>query len=131
AETIKMELGSADPLDSCLSFDVRGRDLISGLPRTVAVTDSEIREALKEAVTLIVDAIRAALERIPPELSGDLSERGIVLTGGSAMLKNLDRKIRAETGLPLSIAGDPFASVVLGAGKIMADFKHLRRVCVN
>ncbi|MGH9782955.1 MAG: rod shape-determining protein, partial [Terriglobia bacterium] len=128
AEQIKIEIGSAFPLDRPLSMEVKGRDLIEGIPKTITVVDAEIREALSECVDTIVNAIRVALERTPPELSADISDRGIVLTGGGALLKNLDSRIRDETGLPVSIADDPLASVVLGTGKLLSDFKLLRKV---
>ena len=131
AEQIKIEIGSAYPLDKSLSMEIKGRNLIEGVPRTVAVEDSEIREALSECVDTIVNAIRVALERTPPELSADISDRGIVLTGGGALLRNLDRRIREETGLPVSIADDPLASVVLGTGKMLSDFKLLRKVSLD
>jgi rod shape-determining protein MreB len=101
------------------------------VPRTQIIHDTEIREALSECVTTIVNSIRVALERTPPELSADISDRGIVLTGGGALLKNLDERIRQETGLPVSIAEDPLASVVLGTGKMLDDFKLLRRVAIE
>ena len=128
AEQIKIEIGSAFPLDRPLSMEVKGRDLIEGIPKTITVVDAEIREALSECVDTMVNAIRVALERTPPELSADISDRGIVLTGGGALLKNLDKRIREETGLPVSIADDPLASVVLGTGKLLSDFKLLRKV---
>ncbi|OFV96587.1 MAG: rod shape-determining protein [Acidobacteria bacterium RIFCSPLOWO2_02_FULL_61_28] len=128
AEQIKIEIGSAFPLDRPLSMEVKGRDLIEGIPKTITVVDAEIREALCECVDTMVNAIRVALERTPPELSADISDRGIVLTGGGALLKNLDKRIREETGLPVSIADDPLASVVLGTGKLLSDFKLLRKV---
>jgi rod shape-determining protein MreB len=131
AEIVKIELGSAAPLDVPLTLQVKGRDLLSGLPKTVTVTDSEIRTALQECVQVIVDAVRSALERIPPELSGDLTERGAVLTGGGAMLKNLDSRLRNETGLTMCLADDPLSSVVSGTGQMLSDFKLLRRVSVN
>ena len=131
AEQIKIEIGSAFPLDRPLSMEVKGRDLIEGIPKTLAVVDAEIREALSECVDTIVNAIRVALERTPPELSADISDRGIVLTGGGALLKNLDSRIRDETGLPVSIADDPLASVVLGTGKLLSDFKLLRKVSLD
>jgi len=131
AEQIKMEIGSAFPLDRPLSMEVKGRDLIEGVPKTITVVDAEIREALSECVDTIVNAIRVALERTPPELSADISDRGIVLTGGGALLKNLDSRIRDETGLPVSIADDPLASVVLGTGKLLSDFKLLRKVSLD
>jgi rod shape-determining protein MreB and related proteins len=131
AEAIKLQVGSAYPLDKPLTMEVKGRHLIEGVPKTVSIDDSEIREALSECVATILNAIRVALERTPPELSADISDRGIVLTGGGALLKNLDKRIREETGLPVSIAEDPLASVVLGTGKMLTDFKLLRRVAID
>jgi rod shape-determining protein MreB and related proteins len=131
AEQIKMTIGSAYPLDRPLTMEIKGRNLIEGVPKTVTIEDSEIREALSDCVATILNAIRVALERTPPELSADISDRGIVLTGGGAMIKNLDRRIREETGLPVSIAEDPLASVVLGTGKMLTDFKLLRRIAID
>jgi rod shape-determining protein MreB and related proteins len=131
AEAIKIQVGSAFPLDKPITTEIKGRNLIEGVPKTVTIDDSEIREALSECVATIMNAIRVALERTPPELSADISDRGIVLTGGGAMLKNLDKRIREETGLPVSIAEDPLASVVLGTGKMLTDFKLLRRVAIE
>ena len=131
AEAIKMQIGSAYPLDRPITMEIKGRNLIEGVPKTITVDDSEIREALSECVATIMNAIRVALERTPPELSADISDRGIVLTGGGAMLKNLDKRIREETGLPVSIAEDPLASVVLGTGKMLTDFKLLRRIAIE
>jgi rod shape-determining protein MreB and related proteins len=131
AEAIKIQVGSAYPLDRPLTMEIKGRNLIEGVPKTVAIDDSEIREALSECVATIMNAIRVALERTPPELSADISDRGIVLTGGGAMLRNLDKRIREETGLPVSIAEDPLASVVLGTGKMLTDFKLLRRIAIE
>jgi rod shape-determining protein MreB len=131
AEMIKITIGSAYPLDKPITMEVKGRNLIEGVPKTVVVGDEEIREALSEPVSTIMNAIRVALERTPPELSADISDRGIVLTGGGALLKNLDRRIREETGLPVSIAEDPLASVVLGTGRMLTDFKLLRRIAIE
>jgi rod shape-determining protein MreB and related proteins len=131
AEAIKIQIGSAFPLDRPLTMEVKGRNLIEGVPRTQTIDDTEIREALSECVATIINSIRVALERTPPELSADISDRGIVLTGGGALLKNLDERIRQETGLPVSIAEDPLASVVLGTGKMLSDFKLLRRVAIE
>ena len=131
AEQIKMEVGSGYPLDKPLTMEIKGRNLIEGIPKTITVDDSEIREALSECVSTIMNAIRVALERTPPELSADISDRGIVLTGGGALLKNLDKRIREETGLPVSIADDPLASVVLGTGKMLSDFKLLRKISIE
>lgn len=131
AEQVKMQIGSAFPLDKPISMEIKGRNLIEGIPKTITVDDSEIRDALSECVATIMNAVRVALERTPPELSADISDRGIVLTGGGAMLRNLDRRIREETGLPVSIADDPLASVVLGTGKMLTDFKLLRRIAID
>jgi len=131
AEMIKIEIGSAAPLDKPLTMDVKGRDLVAGVPRTISIKDDEIREALAESVSSIVRSIRVALEATPPELSADISDRGIVLTGGGALLKNLDKRIREETGLPVSIADDPLSSVVLGTGKMLSDFKLLRKISID
>ena len=131
AEQIKIEIGSAFPLEKPLTMEIKGRNLIEGLPKTITIEDSEIREALSECVSTIMNAIRVALERTPPELSADISDRGIVLTGGGALLKNLDKRIREETGLPVSIADDPLASVVLGTGKMLSDFKLLRKISID
>jgi len=128
AEQIKIELGSAFPFAEPLTMEVRGRNLIEGVPKTITVTDEEVREALDPAVTSIVNAVRVALERTPPELSADIVDRGIVLTGGGALLKNLDKRLSSETGLPVSVADDPLTSVVLGAGKMLSDFALLKRV---
>ena len=111
---IKMEIGSACPLDERMTMEIKGRHLIEGVPKTITITDEEIRDALAETVNVIVDAVRVALERTPPELSADIVDRGIVLTGGGSLLKNLDKRLREETGLPLAMAEDPLSSVVLG-----------------
>ncbi|MGB0050577.1 MAG: rod shape-determining protein [Terriglobales bacterium] len=131
AEQIKMEIGSAYPLDKPLTMEIKGRNLIEGVPKTITVDDSEIRESLSECVSTIMNAIRGARERTPPELSADISDRGIVLTGGGALIKNLDKRIREETGLPVSIADDPLCSVVLGTGKMLSDFKLLRKISIE
>ncbi|HEY1493898.1 MAG TPA: rod shape-determining protein [Candidatus Solibacter sp.] len=131
AEAIKMQIGSAFPLDNEMRMEVRGRDLARGLPGAVTVTDSEIRDALSICVATIVNAIRVALERTPPELSADISDRGVVLTGGGALLKKLDVRIGNETKVPVLIADDPLLSVVVGAGKMLDDFGLLRRVSMN
>lgn len=128
AEFIKIELGSAFPLDEPLAREVRGRNLIEGIPKTITVTDEEIREALADSIASIVDAVRVALEKTPPELSADIMERGMVLTGGGALLKKLDKRLMVETGLPVSVASDPLLSVVLGTGQMLSDFELLKRV---
>ena len=131
AEMIKINIGSAFPLEKPLTMEIKGHNVLEGLPRTITIDDSEIREALAESVATIMNGIRVALERTPPELSADISDRGIVLTGGGAMLKGLDRRIRQETGVPVSIAEDPLASVVLGTGKMLTEFKLLRRIAID
>jgi rod shape-determining protein MreB len=130
AEAIKTEVGSAYPLDRPSSMEVKGRDVLKGIPRTVSVRDEEIRQALSGCVGLIVQAIRVALERIPPELSADISDRGIALTGGGSLLKNLDKRIQTETNLPVSLAEDPLTSVVMGTAKMLEDFSLLRKLAV-
>ena len=131
AEQIKIEIGSAYALEKPMTMEIKGRSLVEGVPRAIIVDDSEIREALSESVSAVVSAIRVALERTPPELSADISDRGLVLAGGGALLKNLDKRIRGETGLPVCIADDPLCSVVLGAAKLLDDFKLLRRIAVD
>jgi rod shape-determining protein MreB len=128
AELIKIKIGSAYALDEPLTMEIKGRSLIEGVPKSVTVDDSEIRGALSECVSTIVSAIRVALDRIPPELSADIIDRGIVLAGGGAILKNLDKRIREETGLPVCIADDPLCCGVLGTSKILSNFKLLRRI---
>ena len=137
AEQIKMEIGSAFPLEERMTMEIKGRHLIEGVPKTITISDEEIREALAETVNVIVDAVRVALERTPPELSADIVDRGIVLTGGGSLLKNLDKRLREETGLPLAMAEDPLSSVVLGAGQdavglqpAAEDFDRLRHAVV-
>jgi rod shape-determining protein MreB len=131
AEAIKIQIGSAYPMDNPMRMEVRGRELVRGLPGTVMLTDTEIREALAPCVNSILDAIKVALERTPPELSADIADHGVVLAGGGALLKNLDARIRKDTGLPVSIAEEPLTSVVLGAGKMLDDFRLLRRISMN
>ncbi len=128
AERIKIEIASASPLDEPLSLEVRGRNLIRGVPDAMTVTDQEVTEAISSTVDRILIAIRETLEETPPELSGDICERGIVLTGGGAFLRNLDKRIREDTGVPVSIAENPLQCVVLGTGKILEDIDMMRRV---
>lgn len=131
AEEVKIKIGSAFPLDEPLTMEIKGRDLVEGVPRTIVVSDEEIREALAETVATIIEAVRVALEQTPPELSADIVDRGIVLTGGGALLRNLDKRLREETGLPVSIADDPLTSVVMGTGKMLHDFNLLRKVSLD
>jgi rod shape-determining protein MreB len=128
AEQVKIDIGSAAPLDAPIVMEVKGRHLVKGMPATVKVCDAEIRDALAEPVRVIIQAVRDALERIPPELCGDIYDRGVVLSGGGSLLRNLDRRLREETGLPVQMAEDPLSSVVLGAGRMLHDFSLLQRV---
>ncbi len=131
AEKVKIVLGSAAPLAEPITMDIKGRDLIEGIPKTVTVSDEEIREALADSITTIVNAVRLGLERTPPELSADIVDKGIVLTGGGALLKNLDTRLNKETGLPVFLAEDPLSSVVLGVGKFLDDMALLRRISLQ
>ena len=131
AEQIKIEVGSAFPLEAPLEMEIRGRNLIQGVPQAITITDTEIREALSESIGVIVNTVRTALEKVPPELSGDLVDRGIMLVGGGALLRNLDRKLADETQLPVMLAEDPLRSVVMGTGKLLTDFKFLRKVALD
>ncbi len=131
AEQIKIQVGSAFPLDEPLSIEVKGRDLVEGVPKNLTVTDEEIREALTEIVTTIVDAVRNALERTPPELSADIMDKGIILAGGGSMLKNLDKRLREETGLPVAHCEDPVSAVVRGTGMMLTNLDLLRRIAIS
>jgi rod shape-determining protein MreB len=131
AEQVKWDLGSAHPLKDEMRMDIKGRDLVEGVPKNLSISDEEIREALAEPVSTIVEAVRQALERTPPELSADIMDRGIVLSGGGALLRNLDQRLRDETGLPVVLAEDPLASVVLGTGRVLGDIDLLRKVSIR
>jgi rod shape-determining protein MreB len=128
AQQIKYDVGSAAPLEKPLVMEVKGRHAVEGVPRTVTITDSDIREALCEPLRQIVQAVRDSLERIPPELSADIYDRGVVLTGGGALLRNLDKRLREETGLPVLVAENPLTSVVMGAGMMLQDMALLKKV---
>jgi rod shape-determining protein MreB len=130
AEEIKLALGSAFPARDEPHAEIRGRDLVSGLPKTVLISAAEVRKALDEPVALIIDAVKSTLDKCPPELAGDVMDRGIALTGGGALLLGLDQRIREETGMPVHIADSPLDSVVLGTGKCVEDFDTLRQVLV-
>lgn len=131
AEEIKIKIGSAYPLDEELTMETKGRDLVEGVPKTLVIGDEEIREALADTVSVIIDAVGAALEQTPPELSADIVDRGIVLTGGGSLLRNLDKRLREETGLPVSLADDPLTSVALGTGKMLTDFHLLKKISLD
>jgi rod shape-determining protein MreB len=126
AEEIKIHMGSAWPLDDELTADIRGRDLISGLPRTIPLTTEQVREALSEPVSAIVDAVKTTLDRTPPELAADIMEQGIMITGGGALLAGLDRRLAHETGMPINIARDPLFSVVIGSGRALENIDAMR-----
>jgi rod shape-determining protein MreB len=128
AEEIKIRIGSAFPLEQELTMEVKGRDLSAGLPKTITIRSEEIREALKEPLTSILESIRITLERCPPELSADLIERGIVMAGGGALLRGIDRLVAEETGLPVHIADDPLTAVAEGTGRVLQELSFLRRV---
>ncbi len=131
AEEVKMTLGSAFPGAGDRSAEIRGRDLVSGLPRSVTLSSADIRAAMEEPLHAIVDAVRVTLDQTPPELAGDIMDRGIVLTGGGALLRGLDERIRHETGMPVHVAEDPLTSVALGAGRCVEEFEALQQVLVT
>ncbi|MDQ3415833.1 MAG: rod shape-determining protein [Actinomycetota bacterium] len=131
AEEVKIALGSAFPLASEPEADIRGRDLVSGLPRSVPVSTAEVRQALEEPLQDIVDAVRTTLDKTPPELAGDIMDRGLVLTGGGALLRGLDERLRHESGMPVHVAADPLHSVAIGAGRCVEEFDALQQVLVS
>jgi len=131
AEHIKMEIGSAYPLDEPLNMEIKGRDLVEGVPKNLTITDEEIREALAETISTIVDTVRNALERTPPELSADIMDKGIILAGGGSLLKNLDKRLREETGLPVAHSEDPGSAVVHGTGMMLTDIHLLRKIAIT
>jgi rod shape-determining protein MreB len=131
AEEIKIKIGSAYPMEEETSMEVKGRDILAGLPKTITITSEEVREALSETLANILEAIRIALERTPPELCSDLIDRGLILAGGGALLRGLDKLISEETGLPVHIADDPLTAIALGTGRYLSDFRLLKRLAVN
>ena len=128
AEEIKIKIGSAYPMEKETRMEVKGRDLVAGLPKTLTLTSQEVREALLEPISTIVDSVRITLERCPPELSSDLVDRGLVLAGGGALLRGLDKLLSEETGLPVHVAEDPLSAVAEGTGKVLSEIKFLRQV---
>jgi len=131
AELIKITIGSAYPTDEIQTMEIKGRDLVAGIPKTVMITDEEIRDSLLDPINQIVEAVRVSLERTPPELASDIVDRGIILAGGGALLRSLDSLLKEETGLPVMLADDPLTSVVMGAGKTLDEISLLREVTVN
>jgi rod shape-determining protein MreB len=131
AEEIKMAIGSAFPSPDEPHAEIRGRDLVSGLPKTIVVSAEEIRKAIEEPVNSIVDAVKTTLDKCPPELSGDVMDRGIVITGGGALLKGLDERLRHETGMPIHLTDRPLDSVAMGSGKCVEEFEALQQVLIS
>jgi rod shape-determining protein MreB len=131
AESVKMAIGTASPHAKTETMEIKGRDLVAGVPKTLVMNSDEVREALAEPVNQIVDAVRSVLERTPPELAADIVDRGIVLTGGSSQLRNLDVLLREETGLPVMVADSPECAVVLGTGRALDELGLLREVALQ
>ncbi len=128
AEQIKIDIGTAVPMDEPMTMEVKGRDMVAGLPKTLTINSDEVREALAEPISTIVEAVRITLERCPPELSADLVDRGIVAVGGGALLRGLDKLLSKETGLPVHVAEDALSAVALGTGRTLDQFKYLREI---
>ncbi|CAA9361383.1 MAG: Rod shape-determining protein MreB [uncultured Frankineae bacterium] len=131
AEDIKIAVGSAFPMPDEPHAEIRGRDLVSGLPKTIVVSAEEVRKAIEEPVNAIIDSVKTTLDKCPPELSSDIMDRGIVLTGGGALLKGLDERLRHETAMPIHIADNPLDSVAIGAGRCVEEFEALRQVLIS
>ena len=130
AEEVKIQIGSAYPMDDRRTMEVKGRDLVTGVPKAIIITDEEVREALNEAVQSIVDVVKIALERTPPELSSDIVDKGIMLAGGGGLIRGLDILLREETGLPITVAEDPLIAVVMGTGKVLDEIDLLRKLTI-
>jgi rod shape-determining protein MreB len=126
AEEIKIQMGSAWPFEEEMTADIRGRDLISGLPRTISLSTDQVREAIAEPVAAIVDAVRTTLDKTPPELAADIMHQGITITGGGALLAGIDRRLAHETGMPINIANEPLYSVVIGSGRALENIEMMR-----
>ncbi len=131
AEDIKIKIGSAFELEKEESMEIKGRDLVNGVPKTMKVSSVQIREALKEPVEAIIEAVKQALERTPPELAADILDKGIIMTGGGALLKGLDKRLREEANLPVNVAEDPLTCVVRGTGKVLEDMNHYSKVLIK
>ena len=131
AEDIKIQIGSAYTLDPEETLEIKGRDLLDGIPKNITITSEEIRKSIAEQVDSIVQAVRIALEQTPPELAADIVDRGIVLTGGGALLKGLDQLLRDQTNLPITVVDDPLSTVVMGTGKALDNINILKNVCID
>jgi rod shape-determining protein MreB len=131
SEAIKVTIGSAFPTPDEMLAEIKGRDLVSGLPKTIHITAEEVRKAMEEPVNAIIDAVKNTLDRCPPELAADIMDRGIVLTGGGALLKGLDERLKHETGMPIHVAENPLHCVANGSGKCLEEFEVLKRVLIS
>ena len=130
AEAVKMEIGSAYPMEQSMTMEVKGRDLVAGIPKTLIISDEEIREALAETFSTIVEAVKIALERTPPELAADIVDKGVVVAGGGSLIKGLDTLLREATGLPITLASDALSAVALGSGKALCDINLLKKIAI-
>ena len=130
AESVKMEIGSAYPMEQLMTMEVKGRDLVAGIPKTLIISDEEIREALAETFSTIVEAVKIALERTPPELAADIVDKGVVVAGGGSLIKGLDTLLREATGLPITLASDALSAVALGSGKALCDINLLKKIAI-
>jgi rod shape-determining protein MreB and related proteins len=131
SEAIKLAVGSAFPTSDDMMAEIKGRDLVSGLPKTIHITSEEVRKAIEEPVNAIIDAVKNTLDRCPPELAADVMDKGIVLTGGGALLKGLDERLKHETGMPIHVADAPLFCVAIGSGKCLEEFEVLKRVLIS
>jgi len=129
AEEVKIKIGSACPVNERTTMEIKGRDLVAGVPRTLIISDEEVRESLAEPIGTIVDTVKIALERTPPELASDIVDKGIVMAGGSSLLRGLDVLLREQTGLPVTVAEDPLSAVVLGTGRVLDEIDLLKKLC--
>ena len=130
AEAVKIKIGSASPMDELMTMEVKGRDLVAGIPKTLIISDEEIREALAETFSTIVEAVKIALERTPPELAADIVDKGVVVAGGGSLIKGLDTLLREATGLPITLASDALSAVALGSGKALCDINLLKKIAI-
>jgi len=131
SEAIKFAVGSVFPMPEEMIAEIKGRDLVSGLPKTIQISAEEVRKSIEEPVNQIIDAVKNTLDRTPPELAADIMDKGIVLTGGGALLRGLDERLKHETGMPVHIAENPLSSVAIGSGKCLEEFEVLQRVLVS